>query len=111
MTDFSFKVIFPCEQILFHIYLIFVYLIFQICSHGKESLDELKSQASREICVMLIERIESLNDLGLYNLWMKPDGYEWYNAATILGYTCDDWDLIKKYYKKIILVYGIIRDA
>ena len=49
---------------------------------------------------MLMERIESLNDLGLYNLWMKPDGYECYSAATILGYTCDDWDLIKKYYKK-----------
>ena len=45
---------------------------------------------------MLKDRIIRLGEEGLFGIWMKPDGNDFFNAGTLLGYRYDDWELIKK---------------
>lgn len=61
------------------------------------STRNLRTLVSTKICTMLKDRIIRLKDLGIFGIWMKPDGDDFFNAGTVMGYRGDDWNLIKKH--------------
>ena len=65
-------------------------------SSDKE-LTELRADISKGICTLLHDRILLLEQYGLINLWLQADGYDVFNAGTVLGYRSDDWETIKRY--------------
>ena len=64
---------------------------------GNDHINNLRDLLSKEICLMLKDRINLLGKEGLLGLWMKPNGNDFFNAGTLLFYSDNEWELIKKY--------------
>jgi len=52
---------------------------------------------SKDICGMLHDRILQLKSLGLNGLWLRADSKDSSNAGTVLGYTDEQWNVMKKH--------------